>query len=88
MDLPMQKNLVDIQVMYALLLSFNTGKIGGERFIGLHNLHLFFHTIWESAMLKGAKFRSRRMTSRILEETLSAIDSPVLKKHEVAGFWY
>ena len=36
-------------------------------------------------MLKEAKFRSRRMTSRILEETLSAIDSLVLKKHEAAG---
>ena len=72
MHLLMQRSLVDIQVVYALLLSFNTGEIEGERFIGLH---LFFHTIWKGAMLKEAKFRSRRMTSRILEETLSVIDS-------------
>jgi hypothetical protein len=50
--------------MYVLLLSFNTEKVGGGRFI---ELHLFFQ-ISEGIMLEEVEFRSCRTIGRKLEE--------------------
>jgi hypothetical protein len=73
--------------MYVLLLSFNTEKVGGERFI---ELHLFFQTS-EGIMLEEVEFRSCRTIGRKLEEEFEwdwLLGTKKDTRWWVWGFWY